>query len=126
MGWVIRIIDNDDFVESRHGYNTNDSVSVDSESSGETVVEYQSMSMMIWQVGRRLLVFLYKALCPQCCDYAVAAAAAVFFYDCFDGRLNSILLEDSFPKGVKLLCIVVFVVLFLLWLLCGSKFQFLV
>ena len=45
---VVRVIDNDDSIVSRHDYNTNDSVSVGSESSGETVKEYQWMSMMIW------------------------------------------------------------------------------
>ena len=34
-----------------------------------------------------------------------AAAVAVFGDACFYGGLDSILLEDSFPKGVKLLCI---------------------
>ena len=34
---------------------------------------------------------------------AITADVAAFGDDCFYGGLNSIMLEDSFPKGVKLL-----------------------
>lgn len=82
---------------------TSDSISVGSGSSGETVEEYQWISAG-WQ---EVLVVSFSA--RRFAGRAAVFAAAVFFY-CFCGRLDSILLEDSFPKGVKLFRILVIVV----------------
>ena len=87
---------------------TYDSVYVGSGSSGKTIEEYQWVWMM-WKVDNSWQELSSShSGARRFADRAViiaVVAAAVFCDDYFYGRLNSILLEDSFPKGVKLLCI---------------------